>query len=223
MESNHHSTRRQGYSLLSSPVLSVRMRVAGRARTDAAGLTTPSAAATPRPPWSGDDRARTGGLSPDKRALCSSELRPRRELEGGIGSPQPETETLPSYRLRSQTVAHRHSCQRMSAPPPPHRLAPEACRSQLHVTARALHQPLFRHFLGRPVDRPFLSSAGGIRTHVLELMRLARTAPPLPRSLAGRNRTCGLRRPKPAGWPTPPQPVVVPEHPRRDSNPQLPG
>jgi hypothetical protein len=32
---------------------------------------------TPRPPWSGDDRDRTGGLSPDKRALCSSELRPR--------------------------------------------------------------------------------------------------------------------------------------------------
>src|SRR5207253_3086891 len=32
---------------------------------------------TPRPPRSGDDRTRTGGLSPDKRALCSSELRPR--------------------------------------------------------------------------------------------------------------------------------------------------
>jgi hypothetical protein len=57
---------------------------------------------TPRPPRSGDDRTRTGGLSPDKRALCSSELRPR-------------------------------------------------------------------------------SSAGGIRTHGLELMRLARTAAPLPR------------------------------------------
>jgi hypothetical protein len=61
-----------------------------------------------------------------------------------------------------------------------------------------------------PARRPAipLSSAGGIRTHGLELMRLARTASPLPRSLAGRNRTCGLRRPKPAGWPTPPQPVV---------------
>jgi hypothetical protein len=59
---------------------------------------------TPRPPRSGDDRTRTGGLSPDKRALCSSELRPR-------------------------------------------------------------------------------SSAGGIRTHGLELMRLARTAAPLPRKV----------------------------------------
>jgi hypothetical protein len=35
-------------------------------------------------------------------------------------------------------------------------------------------------------------------------MRLARTAPPLPRSLAGRTRTCDLRRPKPAGWPCSP-------------------
>jgi hypothetical protein len=31
----------------------------------------------------GDDRTRTGGLSPDKRALCSSELRPR--TPGGRG------------------------------------------------------------------------------------------------------------------------------------------
>jgi hypothetical protein len=54
---------------------------------------------------SGDDRTRTGGLSPDKRALCSVELRPqRRTAEGGIGSPQPETETLPSDRLRSQLL-----------------------------------------------------------------------------------------------------------------------
>jgi len=52
------------------------------------------------------------------------------------------------------------------------------------------------------------SSAGGIRTHDLELMRLARTAAPLPRitDLAGRIRTCDLRCPKPVGWPTPLQP-----------------
>src|SRR3954466_12634998 len=44
-------------------------------------------------------------------------------------------------------------------------------------------------------------SAGGIRTHGLELMRLARTASPLPRSLPGWIRTSGLRFPKPAGCP----------------------
>src|SRR4051812_30069847 len=81
---------------------------------------------------SGDDRTRTGDLSPGKRALCSAEL------------------------------------------------------------------------------RPLSDSAGGIRTHDLELMRLARTAAPLPRSLAGRSRTCDLRRPKPVGWPAPLQPEDEP-------------
>src|SRR5690348_2661654 len=52
------------------------------------------------------------------------------------------------------------------------------------------------------------SGAGGIRTHGLELMRLARTAAPLPRNLAGWSRTSDLRLPKPAGWPSPPQPEV---------------
>jgi hypothetical protein len=52
-------------------------------------------------------------------------------------------------------------------------------------------------------------------------MRLARTAAPLPRvalqGLAGRSRTCDLRRPKPAGWPLSPttrrlvvRPVTLP-------------
>ena len=48
------------------------------------------------------------------------------------------------------------------------------------------------------------SSAGGIRTRDLELMRLARTATPLPRNLPGWSRTSGLRFPKPAGWPCSP-------------------
>jgi hypothetical protein len=44
-------------------------------------------------------------------------------------------------------------------------------------------------------------------------MRLARTAAPLPRSLAGRSRTCDLRHPKPVGWPTPLQPEDDPRVP----------
>src|SRR5918999_2438263 len=65
---------------------------------------------------------------------------------------------------------------------------------------------------------PERGSAGGIRTHDLELMRLASTAAPLPRSLAGRSRTCDLRRPKPVGWPAPLQPEDerVPPPPRRN-------
>ena len=68
----------------------------------------------------GDDRTRTGGLSPDKRALCSSELRP-----------------------------------------------------QGRVCKRCLD----------------LCGFAAVET-----------------SLAGRSRTCGLRLPKPAGWPAPLQP-----------------
>src|SRR6186997_2576275 len=36
---------------------------------------------------------------------------------------------------------------------------------------------------GGPSDARFFNGAGGIRTHGLELMRLARTAPPLPREV----------------------------------------
>ena len=51
VESNHHSARRQGYSLLSSPVLSVRIEgAADRIRTGTARITTSDAAVTPRPP-----------------------------------------------------------------------------------------------------------------------------------------------------------------------------
>jgi uncharacterized protein (DUF2237 family) len=58
----------------------------------------------------------------------------------------------------------------------------------------------------RPQEGRNRGSAGGIRTHGLELMRLARTAAPLPRNLAGWSRTSDLRFPKPAGWPAPLQP-----------------
>jgi hypothetical protein len=50
--------------------------VAGRARTDASGITTPDASVYTTATAYGDDRARTGALSPDKRALCLLELRP---------------------------------------------------------------------------------------------------------------------------------------------------
>jgi hypothetical protein len=135
MESNHHSARRQGYSLLSSP-RARHPHEGGRPGSNRRLRGSPPRVLplTPRPPCNGDDRNRTGGFSPDKRALEPLSYAPWMKL---------------------------------------------------------------------------VDSAGGIRTHGLELMRLARTASPLPRSLAGRSRTCDLRRPKPAGWPTPPQPVVV--------------
>src|SRR5204863_6853727 len=96
---------------------SARARVAGRARTGAGGDHNPGCFRLHHGHHeSGDDRTRTGGLSPDKRVLCTSELRP-------------------------------------------------------------------------------LDSAGGIRTHGLELMRLARTASPLTRK-SGRQES-NLRSPAP--------------------------
>jgi hypothetical protein len=80
MDLNHHSARRRVYSARSSPMLSVR-REGGRPDSNRyrRGSRPRVLAVTPRPPraCSGDDRTRTGGLSPDKRALCSSELHPQ--------------------------------------------------------------------------------------------------------------------------------------------------
>jgi hypothetical protein len=53
--------------------------VADRVRTGADGAHNPGCFRyTHGHHESGDDRTRTGGLSPDKRVLCTSELRPRR-------------------------------------------------------------------------------------------------------------------------------------------------
>ena len=161
-------------------------------------------------------------------------------------------------------VAHRRSCRRMSALPPPHRSALEACRSQLHVRAHALRQPLFRHFLGPPVCRPIFEAfrrgcglrplplATAIRQEAIrtksscfgeaeaDFVRQLRGWDSNPRSqaheacedsrsstalgtssLAGRSRTCDLRCPKPAGWPSSPTTSRKERNPRRDSDPPL--
>ena len=75
MESNHHSARRQGYSLLSSPMLSVRMRKGWPAGLEPApaGLTTPGASIY----TTATTKAGTAGLEPAAARLtsdCSSRL-----------------------------------------------------------------------------------------------------------------------------------------------------
>ena len=140
-------------------------------------------------------------------------------MEGGIGSPQPGAETLPSDGPGASCCTFRQSCQRRCDAATPSPVGPGGLSAQLHVRARALLSPV-PSLPDPPVDEPFLSSsvgsssdgAGGIRTHGLELMRLARTAAPLPRGalpgesedLVGRIRTCDLRRPKSVGWPVSP-------------------
>jgi hypothetical protein len=86
VESNRHSTRRRGYSLLSSPVLSVRRTTsaADRIRTGTARITTSDAAVTPQPPRNADGRTRTG-----RNRLTSegspSELRPPMNRMARVG------------------------------------------------------------------------------------------------------------------------------------------
>jgi hypothetical protein len=134
-ESNHHSTRRRGYSPLSSPMLSVRTKeVTDRTRTGTARLTTS-----------------------DARRLHHG----HHEHEAGTTGLEPATSRLTSERSARLSYAPggEAACRR-SGPV-------EGARGNREVS---------------PAPRRATSgSAGGIRTHDLELMRLARTAAPLPR------------------------------------------
>ncbi len=182
MESNHHSTRRQDYSLLSSPLLSVRVRRGGRPgsnrrRRGSQPRVLPS---TPRPPRSGEDRTRTRrarrARPPSRKARAARLRRAAKRCEGKAGTTG---------------------------------LEPAASRLTSECSARLSYAP----------DR-----AGGIRTHGLELMRLARTAAPLPRRSGWRE--SNLRSPAPEAGGVASSPTarwMVVQYPRRDSNPQLPG
>ena len=79
MESNHHSARRQGYNLLSSPLLSVRGKEGGRPDSNR-HCEAHDLECLPlhhsHHVRNGDDRTRTGGLSPDKRVLCALSYAP---------------------------------------------------------------------------------------------------------------------------------------------------
>src|SRR5438874_4609016 len=70
---------------------------------------------------------------------------------------------------------------------------------------------------------PETGSAGGIRTHDLELMRLARTAAPLPRKSGWQESNLRSPAPEAGGVATLPYSQMnVDQYPRRDLNPQLP-
>ena len=86
VDSNHHSRRRRGYSPLSSPVLSVRETEGGRPGSnryredhdlECCLYTTATT--------SGDDRSRTGDLSPDKRVLWPLSYAPMSCSKHGAG------------------------------------------------------------------------------------------------------------------------------------------
>ena len=148
------------------------------------------------------------GLEPTLRGsqprMLAVTSRPPREMEGGIGSPQPGAETLPSDGPGASCCTSRQTCQRRCDAATPSPVGPGGLSAQLHVRARALPSPCSVTSSARPsTSRSSNSnSAGGIRTHGLELMRLARTAAPLPRVALSRERRSGrqdsnLRSPTP--------------------------
>jgi hypothetical protein len=118
--------------------------------------------------------------------------------------------------------------------------APNACRYTTATAGTAGLEPaasrLTSERSGRLSYAPIWSRAGGIRTHGLELMRLARTTAPLPRCwiwLAGLEPAISGFQGRWGGQlPHSQMTNVVDEsgidafivqHPRRDSNPQPPG
>jgi hypothetical protein len=149
--------------------------------------------AHPHEPHPRGRAVRTGGVEPPQRvatALQAAELsRAQRPREKGAAD-------------RARTGTARITTSNAAVTPQP----PRAGTAGLEPAAYRLTSERSPSEL-----RPRKSGAGGIRTHGLELMRLARTAAPLPRcvvvlGLAGWSRTSDLRRPKPAGWPSPLQP-----------------
>ena len=178
----------------------------------------------------GHHEAGTTGLEPATSRLTSersaAELRPREEWKAGSAPRNRRQRRCRRDGLRSQLLPIGTPA---SACPRRHlltgwpwrlveascTLGPALCTSPCSVTSSA-----------RPSAARSFDGAGGIRTHGLELMRLARTAAPLPRERvwpAGvEPAVSGSRNRRGGHAPLQPDERSI-EYPRRDSNPQLPG
>ena len=159
VESNHHSHWRRGYSALSSPVLGVRKDGSGRSDSNRQRGSDPvlGPAGDPGSPTplllkiiaAGRARTDTAGITtPD---ACRYITAAKREMEGGIGSPQPGAETLPSDGPGASCCTSRQSCQRHCDAATPSPVGPGGLSAQLHVRARALRSPV--PSLPRPARR----------------------------------------------------------------------
>ena len=147
---------------------------------------------------------RTGGVEPPQRAaagLRPVELANARRPRGRGGRPGSNRRQRGSQPRVLPTTPRPPWTGTTGLEPATSRLTSE-CSSQLSYA---------------PIEARGWDSNPRSRAHEAREDSRSSTA----QGLAGRSRTCDLRRPKPAGWPSPPQPDV--QHPRRDSNPQLPG
>jgi hypothetical protein len=165
---------------LSSPVLSVRKRGWPTGIEPAPPGSRPGMLPLHHGHHDEDDRTRTGDLPLDRRALWPTELRPREKgSEGGTCFPQPGQSVASAAQSRSQLLpigTPAGACPRCHLLTGwPWRLVEASCtlRPMLCI-AVVPSRP--RPPVGDRSSK--IDSAGGIRTHGLELMRLAGTAAP---------------------------------------------
>ena len=161
---------------------------------------------------------RTGGVEPPQREatglqpaeLADAQASARKEGWPAGLEPAPAGLTTPGASVYTTATTKAGTAG----------LEPAASRLTSECSPRLSYAPVPVHRLARRPG-PTLDSAGGIRTHGLELMRLARTAAPLPRK-SGRQES-NLRSPAPEAGGVATLPYSQKKYPRRDSNPQLPG
>ena len=161
----------------------------------------------------------TAGVEPApprcKRGALPPELHPREMRTGGVEPPQREAHRVTAReladaqrprggvagRIRTGTAGlttpdadrlHHGHHERTGTTG----LEPAASRLTSECSARLSYAPRWRGWDSNPRSRAHEAREDGRSSTAL--------------GLAGRSRTCGLRFPKPAGWPTPLQPDEVP-------------
>jgi hypothetical protein len=214
VESNHHSRRRRGYSPLSSPNAQRPHEAPTRRRRyqDARALPVRPSELTGRHDRSNHEPARTRGDRPGSNrrrgihspgCFRSTPRPPRRGRRDSNPRPFARQATALAAELHPQIAyvlrqsVPRENAEgdesRVVAPAEPARSAQERARRPRPQGARDGRS--WRGWDSNPRSRAHEAREDSLSSTAL-------------RDLAGWSRTSDLRRPKPAGWPSPLQPVV---------------
>ena len=205
---------------------------ADRARTGTARITTSNAAVTPQPPPSGDDRTRTGGLSPDKRVLLPLSYAPTIARVGIEPTSRAHEAREESHSSTARRVAvckwsgRLESNQRSPAPeaggvadsPTARRIDEKAISRRPWNRTRSCSSSASRAATDTGL-RLVRSSGGRIRTCVTRLTVACLAARPH-RNVKRKERESNPQRPKPHPFSrrdTAPV-AALPEWPRQESN-----
>ena len=221
MESNHQSLRLRGYNPVSSPVLSVRVRGSRPDSNRHFGNHDPGCLPLHHG-HHGSSRFPGASLRARMRVeQCCAARTARRRVRSGArpdakrpgrpgkrdGSDRTRTGTLSPDKRALCSLSYAPKLRRWDSNP---RSRAHEAREDGRSSTALRHRLRYRHQDGRalPVRPSELTGRPNPDVHLTAL------------GLAGRSRTCDLRCPKPAGWPS--SPTARRKNPRRDSNPQLP-